>query len=880
MAYSAPHAPPPTSRSSRISLAAALLCVGFTPLLMVPCIDEYTLLPRLLLLQLATLLAAVAWACRKGALGVPGSPLHLPAVVLFAILAASVLWALNPFRATYDLSKYLTFLLFFIVVVHNLGRTHIPAILGVSAAAGAVVSLLGIGEYLGFLPEWIPSTGRPSSTFGFRNLAASYLVANLPLSALCFSTSRRLRGRLLGGLSTALMLVFLLYTRGRGAWVGLFAASLLSLGLWGIVAGKTLWHSLKHTLDRPALIVAAGALTLVALLGPLSEGFKEHHIQRFDEKKADISSAVSSILKRGGDRGRFTMWRNTLKMIRDAPFLGVGVGNWEYTYPLYDRGQTIEPKFSPLRPHNDLLWIWSEEGTLGLVAYVTLLGAFLVLAVRIWRRNPDPRVRLTALACCITVFAVVGDGCFGFSRERIPPSLLFWLGLALVGVLSRETGESPASFHTPQRHARLAALLIPLLLLAGICITIRHIGFDYYYIRATFAFLKNDQPALARQAGRAIALGPYNHQAFNMRGQALLAQKDYGLAERAFRRGLTYHPNFANTYNNLGLLYDELGRTDEALFAYHKALDIVPNHYTTWHNLGLLHQKKGRLDSAAVCYRRAFSQNHTKPYVNLGSIYRKLGLVDSAIVVYRAALAGSPPAVEAHYNLGNIYADRHEYEKAVEAYGDFLSATGGNPEYVQIARKGLGEAYSGLAVQAEQRGELDRAVEMNRTALQHWPESPQVWFNLGNALRKEALAGTDSGNDAQKKEAWNRAIHAYTQAIGRDSAFVSAYNNLGMTYHDLGQHKKAIAVYRKALQIRPDEPILHYNMGNTYADLGYAPGALAAYSGFLKHWKGAPSAATAVRSTMAELGAPAAQRGPASAPKSARSEAPGGTDQE
>ena len=816
---------------------------------MVPGIEEYTLLPRLLLLQIATFAAALAWAYQVRAFPLRYSPLHLPAVAFFLILSASVLWAFNPFKTTYDLSKHLTFLLLFLVTSHTLDRTHIPSILRVSATAGALVALIGIGEYLGLMPLWIPSTGRPSSTFGFRNLAASYLVANLPLSGLLFSTSHRLRDRLLGGLSASLMFVFLLYTRGRGAWVGLFAATVLSLILWATVSHKTLVTAFKGIFDRSARTIAVISLLLIAILGSLSEGFREHHVQRFDEKKADISSAVSSIFRKGGGRGRQKMWGSTLKMIQDAPLLGVGLGNWEYAYTPYDQG-TIEARYHPNRPHNDLLWIWSEVGTTGLLAYLALLITFLGLAIRIWKNASAP---LTAFSCSITVFAVIGDGCFGFPWERIPPMLLFWLAIAQVGIVARDLKVSPSPFYRPGHYARLAVLLIPLILLTGIWTTARRIGFDYYYIETIQASLRKDYPAIVRQANRALAFGPFNHQIFVMLGEAYLEQEKYELAEQTLRRGLNYHPYFGNTYNNLGLLYDKQGQTDKALSAYRKALELVPRHYIARYNLGLVYQKMGQIDSAIVAYKNALHSTHTKPYVNLGAIYSSRGQTDSAIVFYKAAISGGLPSPEAYYNLGNAYASRNEYEKAAEAYGKFLSTAQESPEYlVHMARQGLGESYSGLAVQAEQRGETDRAIETSKIALQYWPESAQIWFNLGNVYRQKAETQVGQ-EDIHAKEAWDLAVHAYVQALGRDTTFVSAYSNLGMTYRDLGQYRKAVAVYRKALQFQPKEPIIYYNMGNAYMDLGDTTRALSAYSDFLKYWTGDPAIAASVRSMMVEL---------------------------
>ena len=89
--------------------------------------------------------------------------------------------------------------------------------------------------------------------------------------------------------------------------------------------------------------------------------------------KRSIGSAVSSVAERGGDKGRLALWRRTLEMVADRPIMGTGAGNWRLAYPAYSRGDMMDARTVPHRPHNDLLWIWAEMGTVGLGLYLYLL---------------------------------------------------------------------------------------------------------------------------------------------------------------------------------------------------------------------------------------------------------------------------------------------------------------------------------------------------------------------------------------------------------------------------------------------------------------------------------------------------------------------------
>jgi len=824
-------------RTSRVNLRAAQFGVGLIPLLFVPGLNEPDLPPRLLLLQITTLIMALGWLRKRYPLH--PCPLYLPAIVYFLILSSSAFWALNPFRSTYQLSKHLTFFFFFLTLLHTLDQRNLPALLRSSALAGTLVAILGIGEYLGLIPHWIPSTGRPSSTFMFRNLAAHYLVTNLPLSGLLFLISHRWSDRLLAGLSSVFMFVFLLYIRGRGSWVGLFFATILSLVLWTIANRKALWEAVKSAFDRQALIIAVIAFLLIGILGPLPAGFQEGHTQRFDEKKTDITSALTSIITKGGDRGRLQMWYITLNMVSDAPLLGVGLGNWELVYPLYDYGRNIDPTHNPLRPHNDLLWVWAEEGTLGLLAYLALLCTFLGIALRIWRQTSDSHDHLTTLMCSITVLAMIGDGMFNFPRERIPPSMLSWLAFAIMGLLIKKPSPISPPEDRPTGQTRWILILIPVLLIASIGITLRRIGFDYYYIKTFRAFHLKDNAALIQESSRALAFGPFNHQIFIMQGEGYVGSKNYDLAEQSYNRCLVYHPNFANTYNNLGHLYDQKNQYKEAIHFYRKALDLVPGHHIARCNMGITFKKMGQIDSAIVAYQKTGSVSYTKPFFNLAAIYKEMGQLDSAFVYYEKALSGPSPTLETYFNLGNLYAEQHEFEKAIEAYSQFLANFQEDSTYVSEARKGLSEAYSGLGVQVEQKGQFDRALALYKTAIVHWPENALNWYNMGNAYRG--------------KQSWNEAIQAYLESLARDSTSVNTYNNLGLTYSEQGKSQQAIGAYRQALQFQPEQSTVHLNLANTYIATGRITKAIRSYNIFLKHWEGNPATAADVRKFLKEL---------------------------
>lgn len=841
--------------------------MGLIPFAIYPGIDEFTLLPRLAMLQVFSLcfslyLAYEQLRSRKLA------RYSFPQLSLFwAILALSVLWALNPFRATYDLSKHLSVFASFYLLIHSFNKKDLSTVLTAHVIAGIITSLIGVTEYFGLFPVDIPSTGRPSATFGFRNLAAAYLSMGIPLAFLLRLIGDSSRKQWLGTIGASLMLSFLLCTRARASWVGLGAGTAVTLFLW--------WWYTRRANGNTFAIVLKDVIrwgTILPLLAGIGIGFlpddlTERHVQRFDEKKADLTATVTSMFKAGGDRGRFKVWQGTLEQISDNPILGVGLGNWEYAYPRYDRG-LHGPRNSPHRPHNDLLWIWSETGTIGLVAYLLLLGALLTRVIGIWRSGASAEDAAIAACGLASMIAFLGIGMFSFPWERVPPELLFWMSAAFVWVTSppKPVQRSVASGWT--------FALLPVLLLLALGITVRNIQFDHIYVKAHVAFLRKNYNESGKHAEEALIHGPFEHQAYIMLGEKQYQNDEWDKAEASYLSALRYHPYFSNAYNGLGLVEFGRGNNEKSLARYEQARELSPRHFIATYNKGITFERMGLIDSAIVAYRESFTANHTLPYVNLGAIYRKRGQVDSAIVLYKRAATDPVPSPEAWFNLGNIYAEQKDFVASGEAYVRFLDLWQKEDSVRVAALEGLSQAYSGYGVQTEMRGQLDSAKVAYQNAIHVDPNEHLNWFNLGNLHRK-------TGD-------FEQAVTDYQRSISLNDGHIDSYANLGITYRDMNRNEDAIRVYRKAFALAPSHPIVNYNlglalmasgnqveaegplatfranwegdpelihfyMGNAYAEAGYLTKAETEYEAFLSTWSGDSALTDSAQSILATI---------------------------
>jgi tetratricopeptide (TPR) repeat protein len=85
---------------------------------------------------------------------------------------------------------------------------------------------------------------------------------------------------------------------------------------------------------------------------------------------------------------------------------------------------------------------------------------------------------------------------------------------------------------------------------------------------------KVDEAATA--AGRALALGPNNHDTVNLMGRIAFERGDLDAALANYRRALALKPDLADAFNNMGNVLKELGQLREAEDAYLEALRLDP----------------------------------------------------------------------------------------------------------------------------------------------------------------------------------------------------------------------------------------------------------------------------------------------------------------
>ena len=350
---------------------------------------------------------------------------------------------------------------------------------------------------------------------------------------------------------------------------------------------------------------------------------------------------------------------------------------------------------------------------------------------------------------------------------------------------------------------------------------------DKLFIAAWQATAEHQPERIIEAYRELIARHPLEIEAYLRLNQTLRAQERAREALQVIRQGLVIDPEWAPLYNHLGSVLKWLGRQDEALAAYQRCLQLTPKDPNAYDSLGLFHQWFGQYEEAEAAYNRALALN--------------------------------PESGVAIIHLGNLRFQQGRYRAALEQYR----------RYIQIARddntRGRGFRY--LAWVERRRGDRTRAVEEIKQEVRYNPASP--WNALVLALERHDQAAAaklsevvfipanyNYSNERGELRIWNyqrgyvalrqgrtdEAINHFRAALSHRAVewnIDSFEDCLANAYLELGRNDEAIAEYERILRLNPNYPLAHYRLGQAYERKGDGERAMAAYRRFLEIWKDA-----------------------------------------
>jgi O-antigen ligase len=361
---------------------------------------------------------------------------YYPIVFFIVWCFVTLLWIEDGYLATVMLTQFtIMALVFFLTVNFINSKDKVILLLNAITVSLTLVSLIGLLQYyfidVDAIQRLFTQIAKPAATFGNKNMASHFIVMTLPISVMLMLIAKNTYRITLYSLSTMVASWFLMYTMARQAYVAIAIETLLLLLFFTLDRWKNKKKSLLTLIDlkkNKLIAVMSISIFLIFAANFNNQGFNIDNNQ--NSKIAKIQS-----ISIDGNNPRIPAWRNTFEMIKEHPFTGVGIGQWQVKYPLYyDRIMKdiiFNEKTRLRRLHNDYLEMYANVGLVGFLflfwlAWLVIIKIFKILS----DHNNEYRVYVLGLTLGMVGFMTVA--LFSFPIRVFFPAFILFIFIGVI----------------------------------------------------------------------------------------------------------------------------------------------------------------------------------------------------------------------------------------------------------------------------------------------------------------------------------------------------------------------------------------------------------------------------------------------------------------
>ncbi|MBN1256100.1 MAG: O-antigen ligase family protein [Planctomycetes bacterium] len=599
-----------------------------------------------------------------------------------------------------------------------------------------------VNKVLWCIYKFLGQAASPSSTFINRNFAMHFVCLTLPLSFVWMLRAVRPASIAMGLVALTLNCSYIFRADSRAAslafWVMLvFISVILALNHF-YFRSQRLKIGFKRIFAFAIAVIVTLLITNVLAntlkLKSTSEKFetlfsfdaskkeeRELPVSAIDKAKtvgiymdftkdaidADEDVPLALALQRKSmEEPRISMMANTVGMILDHPWRGVGAGNFRAFYPNYQgfwiRNQHLALGSRPEHTHNDYLQIASELGLIGFGVFFALLclGLWIILSLTFLKIGI--KERLLVLTLGESAFKVnrrdyllilgLGTGLLGlmvlmflsFPMDRAVPPLLLFLFLGILNSYYQRAN--------PQAAEKIIALPVFSYGLIALCLLAASVWMVDENIRVLkYSSLQQnllEYEKLTRwkqlipdgvDAGRAL---PHATRHLFYLGRAYAETGELLKATETMAKSLESDPYSAVSQTNCGVIMGRRGLFEEAAYELGRGVRLTPDFALGRVNYGFSLFKIGKIEEGLAQFRKAIALDTSDryAYMHLGRTLKKLGRLDESLEVYLEAAKNCPKDPVVYHEAAKELLARKRVKEAIEYYRKSLELFPLNPK--------------------------------------------------------------------------------------------------------------------------------------------------------------------------------------------------------
>jgi tetratricopeptide (TPR) repeat protein len=334
-------------------------------------------------------------------------------------------------------------------------------------------------------------------------------------------------------------------------------------------------------------------------------------------------------------------------------------------------------------------------------------------------------------------------------------------------------------------------------------------------LRASGAALRNGDAASAiAQLTAAAAASPRASEVQRLLGLAHLSNEDTERGLMALRMAITLDASYERPRIDLAQALFDREQFGDAVTVLTDTLAAIPDSGRARYLLGLAYQRQGNYAAAMDALTRAAA---LEPLLGANSIFQSLGALrrsqqdyDGAIEAFSSRIALVPNDALAHHELAEMYFRRGRLDEALAEHTVALMI---DPRRA--------DSHVGVAQVHLREGRFADAAAAAGRASQLAADHKEARYVLATSLLR--LGRADEGNrelqEYQRLQTEATAAQSKRLEIAalRRDAIVSAAN---------GDHDRAVALLRKALEAAPGDPASELDLGLALLRAGKAADAI------------------------------------------------------
>jgi tetratricopeptide (TPR) repeat protein len=203
----------------------------------------------------------------------------------------------------------------------------------------------------------------------------------------------------------------------------------------------------------------------------------------------------------------------------------------------------------------------------------------------------------------------------------------------------------------------------------------------------------------------------------------------------SIERELAARPDDAELRFERARCLDDLGRIEDAMYAYRGVVLADPRHFGALTNLGTMFVEQDRLEGAAVCFNAALAAQPADPlaHLNLAVLHVAAGDRDAAEAAYTGVLARFPDDAQARLHAHNGLARLFERAGDLARAGTHAAAALERPIVWTFPYRGAGTPLRVLVLSSPRGGDLMTNQFFDDGAIERIVIVPDS-FHAGDAL--------------------------------------------------------------------------------------------------------------------------------------------------